>query len=174
MVLRSHITALCLLVASLGMASAGGGNLSPQTAAPLLNQAYTGGGFTLSFPGTYTARSFEGGVALVASGRGDAVTASVLPRPANARALSAEAYARQFGPLNIQGAGALLSFERLTLSGGRSAWVGTWQGSGSTSIGPLYLVPLDPGAQQWLMLSAATPADRTLLGAVARSVRTAR
>lgn len=174
MAFPSSISGLCLLVASLGAASAGGGGLLLQTAVPSLNRAYTGDGFTLSFPQTYTARSFEGGVALVTPGRGDAVTASVLPRPAGARALSAEAYARQFAPLNIQGAGEVLSFARLTLSGGRPAWVGTWRGARGTPLGPFYLVPLNPGAQQWLMLSAAAAADRSLLETVARSVRTAR
>lgn len=47
---RPHITALCLLAASLGGASAGGGAFSSQTALPTLDRTYRGAGFTLSDP----------------------------------------------------------------------------------------------------------------------------
>ncbi|WP_019586223.1 hypothetical protein [Deinococcus apachensis] len=169
MLSRSQLTALFLLLVSPGPVSAGG-------AAPplILDRTYTGAGFTLGYPRAYTVRSFVGGLALTAPGRGDVLTASVLPRPANARTLSAEAYARQFAPLNVQGAGELLRFSRLTLPGGRPAWVGTWRGARGTPVGPLALVPLDPGAQNWLMMSAAGPSDLPLLDAVTRSVRTGR
>ncbi len=45
---RPRITALCLLAASLGGTSAGGGNFSSQTALPNLDRTSRGAGFTLS------------------------------------------------------------------------------------------------------------------------------
>ncbi|WP_216320614.1 hypothetical protein [Deinococcus aestuarii] len=172
MSVRLNGAALFLLVTSSGLALAGGGTPSPR-AAPILDRTYAGAGFTLRYPGGYTVRPFVGGVALRRSGQEDALTATVLPRPVGARRLSPDAYARQFAPLGIQGAGALLSFARLTRSGGGPAWVGTWRGTRGP-LGPLYLVPLDGGARNWLVLSAAAPADLPLLGAVARSVRAGR
>ncbi|WP_102126516.1 hypothetical protein [Deinococcus planocerae] len=173
MPVRLNCAALCLLVTSSGLALAGGGPPPPRLAFLPLDRTYLGAGFTLRYPGDYSARPFVGGVALRRPGQEDALTATVLPRPGGARRLTPEAYARQFAPLNIQGAGAPLSLARLTLSGGGSAWVGTWRGSRGT-LGPLYLVPLDSGTQNWLVLSATTPADVPLLDAVARGVQVRR
>lgn len=47
---RAHNTALCLLAASLGGASAGGGTFSSQTALLTPDRTSRGAGFTLSDP----------------------------------------------------------------------------------------------------------------------------
>jgi len=137
-----------------------------------LDHTYTGEGFTLRYPGTYAVRPFIGGLALVEPGRGDVLTATVLTRPVQARPLAPEAYARQFAPLNIEGAGTLLSFARLRSLDGTAVYRGTWRASGGNApiLGPLYLIPLDRGAQRWLMLSAVDAAHLPLLDAVARQI----
>lgn len=144
---------------------------APQSG-PALDQTYAGEGFTLRYPQAYTVRPFTGGLALVQAGRGDVLTAAVLARPGNARHLTAEAYARQFAPLNIQGGGALISFFPFRLAGGTVAYRGTWRASGGVSpvLGPLYLVPLGPEAQRWLVLSAADTTHLPLLHAVAHQI----
>jgi hypothetical protein len=166
---RLALTLFAVLLAS-PPSLAGGGSV-PQTALTQpLNRTSTGQGFTLRYPGAYTVRPFAGGLALVGLGQGDVLTATVLTRPGQSRSLSPDTYARQFAPLNIQGAGALTEFTQLRTLDGTVFYRGTWraQGGNTPLLGPLYLMPLGPGAQRWLVLSAVDGAHEPLLDAVAR------
>ncbi|MNX82997.1 hypothetical protein D3C86_1147460 [compost metagenome] len=155
----------------------------PRLSARDLGRTYVGAGYQLRYPDAYRLRVTEGAVSLWAPGVSDPVVfLSVLPRPENARQMSTEEYARQFGPLNIESADELVRFEPFLLPDGHPAWLETWQGMKGRLgedrprpivVGPLYLVPLDPDAQRWLMIRCL-PGYEPVLDAVARNVTLAR
>ncbi|MBO9541191.1 hypothetical protein J7643_11435 [bacterium] len=155
----------------------------PRLSAKDLGRTYAGAGYWLRYPDAYRLRVTDGAVSLLAPGVSDPVIfLSVLPRPENARQMGTEEYVRQFGPLNIESADELVRFERFSLPDGHPAWLETWQGlkghlgedrPRALVVGPLYLVPLDPDAQHWLMIRCL-PGYESVLDAVARNVTLSR
>lgn len=147
-----------------------------------LGGLYQGKGFVMSYPAGYWRKTLADGVSWVDPTRGgEVIRLREMNLPQNAEGLDPEEFAQNFGPLLVDGAGAIARFDHYYLADGNSAWAASWKSDESLLppnlkginlppvLGPYYLIPKDRMGDTWVVLESSA-SFLPVLDAVARSV----